>query len=68
LVVTSGGAIAAIATALLDVADDVFVTFNRLGVNTGMSRVAVGRRGTTLVAFNEHAHLELSGTSHVTYR
>lgn len=68
VVLTSGGVIAALAAALLGAPAALFVALNRVGVNTGVSRVAVGRRGSTLVAFNEHAHLERAGASHVTYR
>jgi hypothetical protein len=27
-------------------------------VNTAVTKVAVGRRGTTLVSFNDHSHLD----------
>ena len=27
-------------------------------MNTGVTRLVTGRRGTTLVAFNDHAHLD----------
>lgn len=58
LVCTSGGVLAAVMVALLGVAPEAFVRFNRVTVNTGISRVAVGRAGLTLVSFNEHAHLD----------
>jgi broad specificity phosphatase PhoE len=58
VVCTSGGVLAAIMVALLDVPAATFVRFNRVTVNTGISRVAVGRSGMTLVSFNEHAHLD----------
>lgn len=65
VVCTSGGVLAAIMVALLGVPAEAFVRFNRVTVNTGISRVAVGRAGLTLVSFNEHAHL---GPELLTYR
>jgi hypothetical protein len=41
------------------------VAFNRVTINTGLSKVAVGRSGMTLVSFNEHGHL---GDDLLTYR
>ena len=58
VVVTSGGPISAVTAHLL--AADV-ATYTRLApvvVNTSITRVITGRRGTTLVSFNEHAHLQ----------
>jgi hypothetical protein len=54
--------------ALLGVPPAAFVAFNRVVVNTGITRLAHGRGGTTLVSFNEHAHLESPGRSLITYR
>lgn len=65
VVCTSGGVLAAIMVALLGVPAEAFVRFNRVTVNTGISRVAVGRAGLTLVSFNEHAHLS---AEQLTYR
>jgi broad specificity phosphatase PhoE len=67
LVCTSGGPLAAVCVALLELSADAFVRFNRVTVNTGITKVVTGRGGTTLVSFNEHAHLE-QGESLVTYR
>jgi broad specificity phosphatase PhoE len=57
VVVTSGGPISSVTSALLDA--DV-ATYSRLApvvVNASVSRVVSGRRGLTLVSFNEHQHL-----------
>jgi broad specificity phosphatase PhoE len=62
LVATSGGVIAAIGAALLG-AD--FAALNRVAINTGVTTVVTGRGGTTLISFNEHAHLP---SALVTYR
>ncbi len=68
LVVSSGGAIAALATTLLRLPAESLIAFNHVSVNTGISKLAVGRGGTTLVSFNEHAHLDEAGGSLITYR
>ena len=68
LVVSSGGVIAALCVALMELPADAFVTFNRVTVNASCSKIVHGRGGTTLVSFNEHAHLERAGSSLVTYR
>jgi broad specificity phosphatase PhoE len=57
VVVTSGGPISAVTAGLL--AADV-PTYERLApvvVNSSVTRVVSGRRGLTLVSFNDHAHL-----------
>jgi broad specificity phosphatase PhoE len=63
---TSGGVIAAICVALLGLPDTAFVQFNRVAINCAVTKLVSGRSGTTLVSFNEHAHLG-SGDL-VTYR
>jgi broad specificity phosphatase PhoE len=63
---TAGGPIGAVCAALLGVPDTALVAFNRVTVNAAITKVAIGRGGTTLVSFNEHAHLERDGL--VTYR
>ena len=68
VVCTSGGVIAAACVALLGVPAGAFVALNRVSVNAGISKVVTGRSGTTLVSFNEHAHLERGGVRLVTYR
>ncbi|HEV2999243.1 MAG TPA: histidine phosphatase family protein [Solirubrobacteraceae bacterium] len=68
LVSTSGGPLAAACVHLLRLPAPAFVAFNRVAVNTGITKVLSGRGGTTLVSFNEHAHLEQGARSLVTYR
>jgi broad specificity phosphatase PhoE len=65
---TSGGVLAAVCVALLGLPADRFVTFNRVTVNAGVTRIAAGPRGMTLVSFNEQGHLEQPGGSLTTYR
>jgi broad specificity phosphatase PhoE len=61
VVLTSGGAIAWTAATLL--ADDaavraeLWLRLNPVSVNSGVTTLVRGRRGTTLVAFNAHEHL-----------
>ncbi len=63
VVVTSGGVIAACASGLIDLGDDAGVraaVWNRLNtvvVNSSVTTLVVGRRGTTLLSYNEHTHL-----------
>ncbi len=66
VVFTSGGVIAAIAAGLLDVPDAALVPLNRVAVNGAVTKVVGGRRGTTLLSYNEHAHLEAGGL--ITFR
>lgn len=68
LVCTSGGVLAAICIRLLGTPDQSFVRFNRVTINAGITKVVHGGRGTTMVSFNEHGHLEKPGGSLVTYR
>ncbi|GAA1938244.1 histidine phosphatase family protein [Nocardioides hwasunensis] len=61
VVVTSGGPIAwAVATLLADdpaVRTGLWLRLNPVSVNSGVSTVVRGSRGTTLVSFNAHDHL-----------
>lgn len=68
LVISSGGSISAIAAALLGVPPQTMIALNHASVNTGITKLAVGRGGVTLVSWNEHAHLDEAGASLITYR
>ncbi len=68
LVFSSGGTIAAAAAALLGLPAHAFVALNRVSVNTAISKVVVGRRGRSLVSYNEHGHLDEAGGDLLTYR
>lgn len=59
VVVTSGGPIGAAAATLVDPEDParLWASFNTVLVNSSVTRVVVGRSGTRLLTFNEHAHL-----------
>ena len=61
LVFSSGGPIAWATASLLAesaAAQRLWRKLNPVCVNTGLTRLVTGRRGTTLVTFNEHAHLD----------
>lgn len=66
LVFTSGGPISWVASSLLGGGAQVWTQLNPVTVNAGLSKVVVGRRGSTLVSFNDHGHLETDAL--VTYR
>jgi broad specificity phosphatase PhoE len=68
LVFTSGGVIAAVCAALMQLPEPTLISFNRVCVNTAITKLVSGRRGITLVSFNEHTYLERRGPSLVTYR
>jgi broad specificity phosphatase PhoE len=66
LVFTSGGVISALAARLLGLPDSAMVAFNHVVVNAAITKVVSGRRGVSLISFNEHGHLEHDHL--VTYR
>lgn len=68
-VFTSGGPLAwAAATVLVDGGSSaLWKRLNRVSVNTGLTKLITGSRGTNLVTFNEHAHLH-SHPDLLTYR
>ncbi len=68
IVFSSGGVIAALGARLLGGHVDLFPRLNRVVVNSGISRLAVGRAGISLISFNEHAHLDESDPRLLTYR
>jgi broad specificity phosphatase PhoE len=68
VVSTSGGPIGAICAALSGAPPTSLVQFNRVAINTGITKLTVGRGGITLISFNEHSHLEGPARSLLTYR
>jgi len=65
VVSTSGGPISWVAATLLGGGTDTWMRLNPVMVNASLTKVVVGSRGTSLVSFNEHGHLEPDS---VTYR
>lgn len=57
-VITSGGVISAVCAAVLGLGPEQWLALNRVMVNSSVTRVVRGRGGTSVVAINDHAHLE----------
>jgi broad specificity phosphatase PhoE len=57
VVVTSGGPISAVTADLLEAHTPTYQRLAPVVVNSSVTRVVSGRRGLTLVSFNDHAHL-----------
>lgn len=57
VVVTSGGPISAVTADLLGAGLPTYARIAPVVVNASLTRVVSGRRGLTLVSFNEHQHL-----------
>lgn len=68
VVVTSGGVIAAVCADALHLDEGGWAQLNTVIVNSSITKLVVGRRGTTLVTINDHAHLEPHGRELLTYR
>jgi broad specificity phosphatase PhoE len=68
LAFTSGGVIAAICVALLELPALSLLRFNRVSVNGAITTLASGRSGLSLVSFNEHRYLHLDPAATVTVR
>ncbi|MPZ97592.1 MAG: histidine phosphatase family protein [Propionibacteriales bacterium] len=68
VVVTSGGPIAWAVTQLLGGDGETWRRLNTVVVNTGISKIVVGRRGITLVSFNDHSHLDGPHAGLLSYR
>jgi broad specificity phosphatase PhoE len=65
VVFTSGGPIAAVVSRLLSGGDELWATLNPVTINTAITKVVSGRRGLTVISYNEHVHL---GPELLTYR
>jgi broad specificity phosphatase PhoE len=68
VVVTSGGVISAVCADALDLGAGGWSRLNTVFVNSSITKLVVGRRGTTLVSINDHGHLEPHGSELLTYR
>ena len=58
VVVTSGGPVSWVVARLLDAGTESYRRLAAVVVNTGVTKLVTGRRGLTLVSFNDHSHLE----------
>jgi broad specificity phosphatase PhoE len=68
VVLTSGGPTAWVAASLLGGGTEVWTRLNPVVVNSSVTKLVVGRRGSTLVSFNDHSHLESADAGLITYR
>jgi broad specificity phosphatase PhoE len=68
IVVTSGGAIAALLCHLWSAPPTLFPALNRVTINASVTKLAVGSSGTNVISFNDHSHLEAIDRALVTYR
>lgn len=68
VVFTSGGFISVVCAHLLGLHDTQAFTINWTLANAGITKVLVGRDGLHLVSINEHAHVEGTSPSLLTYR
>ena len=67
VVFTSGGPVSWAAASLVDGGVPAWARLSRVVVNSSVTKVVNGRRGTSLVSFNDHSHLE-PGPDLITYR
>lgn len=58
VVFTSGGPVSWVAATLADGGVPVWARLSRVVVNSSVTKVVVGRRGASLLTFNDHSHLE----------
>lgn len=68
VVVTSGGAISWVVTHLLGGGPAMWVRLNLVTANASVTKVVAGRRGLTLLTYNDHSHFEGEASSLLTYR
>ncbi|MPY84833.1 MAG: histidine phosphatase family protein [Actinophytocola sp.] len=68
LVFTSGGVIGALAARAIGDQAGAFTALHRVTCNAGITKLVTGRSGTTLLAFNDHAHFEAEHRNLLTYR
>lgn len=65
VLVSSSGAIAWTAARLLGAGFDQWLALNRVTINSGITKIITGARGTSMISFNDHGHLP---SAKVTYR
>ena len=68
VVVTSGGVLSAVCGALLSTPPAGTIALHKVVVNAAITTITVGRSGTSLLAFNDHAHLVGDRRELLTYR
>lgn len=68
VVVTSGGAIAAVVGTLLGAPAEIFAPLNRVLINAAVTKLTIGASGINVLSVNDHSHLEAVDRALVTYR
>lgn len=68
LVVSSAGTITAAIAPLIGVPASAWPALHRVVVNASITKLVRGRRGVSLISFNEHGHLEGVPDVSITYR
>jgi broad specificity phosphatase PhoE len=68
VVFTSGGPVSWVAASLSGGGLAAWPQLSKVVVNSAVTKVLTGRRGTSLIAFNDHSHLELAAADLITYR
>ncbi len=68
VIASSGGVISSICADLLGEGPGVWMQLNRVMMNAGITKVVLGKRGRSMVTFNDTGHLERAGREYLTYR
>lgn len=68
VVVSSAGTITAAIAPLIGVPASAWPAMHRVVVNASITKVVRGRRGVSLISYNEHGHLEGRDDVQITYR
>ena len=68
MVFTSGGPVSWVAATLADGGLPAWARLSKVVVNSSVTKVLTGRRGTNLLTFNDHSHLEGGDPDLLTYR
>jgi broad specificity phosphatase PhoE len=68
VVFTSGGPVSWVAATLADGGVPAWSRLSKVVVNSSVTKVLDGRRGTSLISFNDHSHLEAAGPDLLSYR
>lgn len=68
LVVSSAGTITAAVAPLIGLPSTAWPALHRVVVNTSITKIVRGRRGLSVISFNEHGHLEGLPDVSITYR
>lgn len=68
VVFTSGGAVSWVAATLTDGGVPAWHRLSKVVMNGSVTKVLDGRRGASLISFNDHSHLEAAGSGLLSYR